>query len=316
MSAPVNHWKLGLFVVVGLGAALGAIAFFGERSFRKETVSYETFFDESVQGLEVGSPVKYRGVTIGSVVDINVAVDRRHVGVTYELGVKVLDALGLAAEKLRGQKRRLIIPSDLRAQLAASGLTGVKFIQLDFFNAVSSPPPDLPFEIPENHIPAVGSVMKGLEDSVVRAVDAFPLVMSQLVALMERLGKIVLEIEGQHLPQRVGETLTLLDTTLRRLDSTLVALEPGKLSHEAQAALVALQSVLAKLDGERGTVASLQHTSDSVGAMAENANGVGASFEEVARDVQGAARAVQRLAEALELDPDMLLKGRGKKAAR
>jgi paraquat-inducible protein B len=316
MSTPVNHWKLGLFVVVGLGAAVGAVTFFGERSFRKETVSYETFFDESVQGLEVGSPVKYRGVTIGSVVDINVAVDRRHVGVTYELGVKVLDALGLAAEKLRGQKRRLIIPPDLRAQLASSGLTGVKFIQLDFFNSATSPPPTLPFEVPENHIPAVGSVMKGLEDSVVRAVDGFPLMVAQVLALLERIGKIVLEIEGQHLPQRVGETLTLLDTTLRRLDSTLVALEPGKLSQEAQAALGSLHSVLAKLDGERGTVASLQRTSDSVGAMADNAKDVGPSFEEVARDVQAAARAVQRLADALELDPDMLIKGRGKKAAR
>jgi phospholipid/cholesterol/gamma-HCH transport system substrate-binding protein len=316
MSAPVNHWKLGLFVLVGLGAAIGAIAFFGERSFRKETVSYETFFDESVQGLEVGSPVKYRGVTIGSVVDINVAVDRRHVGVTYELGVKVLDALGLAADKLRGQKRRLIIPPDLRAQLASSGLTGVKFIQLDFFNGVTSPPLELPFEIPENHIPAVGSMMKGLEDSVVRAVDGFPLVVAQVLVLMERVGKIIQEIEDQHLPRRVGDTLTLLDVTLRRLDSTLVALEPGKLSKEAQEALASLHSVLAKLDGERGTVASLQRTSDSVGAMAENANGIGPSFEDVARDVQGAARAVQRLADALELDPDMLIKGRGKKAPR
>ncbi len=41
---------------------IGAAEFFGSRSFQKETVSYKTFFDESVQGLEIGSPVKFRGV--------------------------------------------------------------------------------------------------------------------------------------------------------------------------------------------------------------------------------------------------------------
>ena len=197
MSAPTNRWKLGLFVVLGLATAFGAVAFFGSRSFQKETVSYKTFFDESVQGLEVGSPVKFRGVTIGSVAAIDIAPDRRHVEVTYELGVKVLDALGLAVKKRGLQERKLFIPPDLRAQLASTGITGVMFIQMDFFDEATHPPPELPFELPQNHIPAAGSMLKNIGDSVVRAVEGFPEVVKQLLAVLARVNGILGDLEGE-----------------------------------------------------------------------------------------------------------------------
>ena len=87
MAAPTNHWKLGLFVVVGFVLALSTVAVLGARSLRKEVVQYVSYFDESVQGLEAGSPIKFRGVTIGTVGKIDVAPDHRHVEVTSELGV-------------------------------------------------------------------------------------------------------------------------------------------------------------------------------------------------------------------------------------
>lgn len=323
MSTPTNRWKLGLFVVTGVFAAVGAAAFFGSRSFQKETVSYKTFFDESVQGLEVGSPVKFRGVTIGSVVGIDIAPDRRHVAVTYKLGVKVLDALGLAVEKIGLQERRLFIPPDLRAQLASTGITGVMFIQMDFFDELAHPPLELPFERPVNHIPAAGSMLKNIGDSVVKAVEGFPEVVRQVLAVLARVNGILGDFEGEGIPQTAAQTLGLLNKVLKQLDTALVDLAPGKLSDDARVALTSLNTavlslngLLAQMGGEKGLAASLQHTSDSLGEMAQNANRVGPAIEDASRDVQGAARAVQRLADALELDPDMLLKGRGKKAAK
>lgn len=320
MSTPTNRWKLGLFVVMGLLSALGAVTYFGSRSFQRETVSYKTYFDESVQGLEVGSPVKFRGVTIGSVVAIDIAPDRRHVEVTYELGVKVLDALGLAVEKRGLQERRLFIPPDLRAQLASTGITGVMFIQMDFFDGVTHPPPELPFEVPQNHIPAAGSMLKNIGDSVVRAVEGFPEVVRQLLAVLARVNGILGDLEGERIPQTAGKTLALLNKVLKQVDTALVDLAPGKLSQDARTALtslntavLSLNALMVQVSGEKGLVASLQQTSNSLGAMAQNADHVGPAIEDVSRDVQAAARAVQRLADALELDPDMLLKGRGKK---
>ena len=95
MSAPSNHWKLGLFVVVGVGLFLALLVALGASSLKKESVEYATYFDESVQGLDVGSPVKFRGVTIGNVSEIDVAPDRRHVEVLCAITVSQLVSLKL-----------------------------------------------------------------------------------------------------------------------------------------------------------------------------------------------------------------------------
>jgi hypothetical protein len=75
-----NHWKLGLFVVTGLGIALATVFWLGLRRLNRDALPAVTYFDESVQGLDVNSPVKFRGVTLGTVSTITVAPDQRHVG--------------------------------------------------------------------------------------------------------------------------------------------------------------------------------------------------------------------------------------------
>ena len=97
MAAPTNHTKLGLFVILGIAAVLVVAFGLGAQSMRKETVAYHTYFNESVQGLDVGSPVKFRGVTIGHVSAIEVAPDHRHVQVTEELDVNDIKRLGLTS---------------------------------------------------------------------------------------------------------------------------------------------------------------------------------------------------------------------------
>src|SRR5271154_3688848 len=189
MSAPTNHWKLGLFVVTGVVLALTTVVFLGARSLQKDVVSYETYFDESVQGLEVGSPVKFRGVSVGTVSAIDVAPDRRHVGVTSDLVVKDLVEMGLTDGK---EKRTHIqMPSDLRAQLASQGITGVKFLQIDFFDEKDNPPPNLPFPVPVNYIPAAVSTMKNLEDAIVKAVDRIPEVAASVLRVTTQVGRLL-----------------------------------------------------------------------------------------------------------------------------
>jgi paraquat-inducible protein B len=323
MSTPTNHWKLGLFVVLGLASCGGAFVYFGGRSLQKESVAYVTFFDESVQGLDVGSPVKFRGVSIGNVADIALAGDKRHVAVRYELGVTVLNSLGLAAEKEKGALTRLVIPSDLRVQLASSGLTGVKFVNMDFFDVKANPPLELPFPVPPNTIPAVASMMKSLENSVVQAVDRFPELTHQLQLVLESVSTLVGELQGAGLPAKLSEAVAVLTRVMGRIEGALAALEPGALSREAQTTLKGLSTVLtslgqvlARVDGERGLAVSVQRTSEALGSLAQDANHVGPDLEEALKAVQSAARSVQRLADALDNDPDMLLKGRAKRVAR
>ncbi len=313
MSSPTNHWKLGLFVIAGFCVALATILFFGARSLQSETVRYQSYFDESVQGLEVGSAVKFRGVAIGNVAAIDVASDGRHVAVSCELGVEDLNALGLSVEKSMGLATRMKIPPDLRVQLASAGITGVKFIQIDFFSAREYPPPKLPFPTPQNYLPAAPSLMKSVEDSVVKSVETFPELANQLLVVLTRIGDILGDIEQKQVPERTLATLAHLDQLLDQGSVALASLETGKLSRQTQHTLTQLDALLIQLGGPQGLLTNASKAAASLGSAAHNADHVGPALEETMRDLQGAAQAVQRLANSIERDPDILLKGRVKR---
>jgi ABC-type transporter Mla subunit MlaD len=317
MAAPTNHWKLGLFVVVAFAIGMGTIVALGARSLKKATVTYRTYFDESVQGLDVGSPVKFRGVTVGSVADIDIAPDHRHVETTLELGVDNLNELGL--NTLPGATAKINVPPDLRVQLGSSGITGVKFISIDFFAIKDNPVEALPFPVPENTIPSAQSTMKNLEDSVVHAVDRFPEVADQIVHLLGQMSRMLDSLDEKHLGERAGDTVTNVNSLVGELRGALRGVDAGRLSQEAQETLANLNTTLARttslldrVQGDKGIIASTERASNAVGDMAHGARGLGVELEETLRDVQGAAAAVQRLGDALERDPDMLLKGRSR----
>jgi phospholipid/cholesterol/gamma-HCH transport system substrate-binding protein len=322
MNDPANHWKLGLFVLLAAALLTIAVIFLGTAGLRKETVSYTSYFDEAVTGLDVGSPVRFRGVNIGSVSKIDVAPDRRHVEVTYDLGISVIGGLGLAAPD--GAKTKLQIPTDLRAQLGSAGVTGVKYILIDFFDKESHPPPKLPFAVPSNYIPTAESMLKSLEDSVVRAVDQFPVLAEQLSGILARVNDILIDIDAKHLPDKAVATLGNVDATLANLDATLAVartklngLDTAGLSNEAKAAIANLnvtmthaQALMARLDGDRGVLSSVQRATDSIGDVATDARGYGAELSDTLRALSEAADGITQLVGALELDSDMLLKGR------
>lgn len=320
MSAPTNHWKLGLFVVVGVVLTLTTVAILGARSLRKEVSHYVSYFDESVQGLEVGSPIKFRGVTLGTVGKIDVATDHRHVEVTMDLGVTELNRLGLNVDNSR---KKLDVATDLRVQLASAGLTGVKFLQLDFFVVADNPPPVMTFPVPENYIPAAASTMKNIEDSLVRTMNRLPEVADQMSAILSKVDGMLGELNNKKLPDQMAATLTSTNQLIVGAQKKLEAVEAGKLSGHAEQTLIGLNEtvtrmnrVLASIDSDKGLLASLVHASNSVGDTARNADGVGSDLQDTLRSVQEAAKSIHKLADTLEKDPDMLIKGRGRGAEK
>jgi paraquat-inducible protein B len=316
MSAPTNQWKLGAFVVGSVAIALVAAVALTAQTMQAVTVTYTSYFDEAVTGLEVGSPVRYRGVKIGNVSGIDVAPDRRHVEIVYSLGVKVLGRLKLAGTS-HGKETRILMPPELRVQLASTGLTGTKYLQIDFFDTGGVPPPVLPFPVPENYIPATPSTMKGLEDAVVRAVDMIPVLVRDIGSLVARVNVILDDVNRRGVPGRAAATLDTANSLLASLRNKLGQLRVDELSRDAAATLKGASAALAKMkglldhiDGNDGLLASVQRTSDSLSDVAGPQ--LGASLDETGRDLREAAVAVRQLVEALQRDPDMLIKGKTK----
>jgi hypothetical protein len=205
----------------------------------------------------------------------------------------------------------------LRVQLASTGLTGTKFLQIDFFDTGGMAPPDLPFPIPENYIPAVPSTMKNLEDAVVRVVNMMPDLARDLGRLVAGVNLVLDGVNRRRLPIRMATTLDNTNQLLATLQTKFDQLQVDELSRDAaamlkgaSAALVTMKRVLERLDGDEGLFASVQRTSDSLGDVAGPR--LGGTLDETGRDLREAAVAVRQLAEALQRDPDMLIKGKAK----
>jgi paraquat-inducible protein B len=202
-------------------------------------------------------------------------------------------------------------------------VTGVKYLQIDFFDERQNPPPDLPFPVPDNYIPAAPSTLKNIEDSVVRAVDRFPEVADHVVTVLEKVDRMLDGLDQKQLPARVSGTLERVDHTLALVDTKLSQIDAQALSAQTSTALgnfnraaLELHAVLERVDGERGLIASATRASDAMGDAAQSAQVVGGDLGDTMRDVREMSQAIRDLVQALELDSDMLLKGRARAEAR
>jgi paraquat-inducible protein B len=285
-TTAANHWKLGLFVLASLATVVGVTFWVGSRLFQRESFEAISYFDESVQGLEVGSPVKWRGVTVGSVREITVAPDGRHVQVASDIFVDALERLGLQKPKRGGA----FIDPNLRVQLASAGITGIRFLQTDFFDPVRHPPPKLPFEPPWNYVPTTPSTLKSVEESVLEILNGLPAV-----------------------EREVEETLGALQGTLASVDGLVGTLQADDGAFNAL--LVQLRSTAARVeralrDAELGsTTASLRATSGQVGEAAAGVSDAREELEASLLALRETLEAVRALADSLERDPSTLLRG-------
>lgn len=117
MASTRVQFSVGLFMTAGLALATLAIIWLGMSSFLKQGELFVTYFDESVQGLNVDSPVKYRGVPVGRVKSIRIAPD-------YHL-IEVLIVIDTENVNTKDQF------ADAVASLSNVGITGAMFVEID-----------------------------------------------------------------------------------------------------------------------------------------------------------------------------------------
>lgn len=335
--ARTNAWKLGLFVVSGLTVTFAGVAWLGANRFSRPSIRVYTYFDESVQGLEIGSPVKFRGVTIGTVADITVASDKRHVQVVTEVYKDVLERLGLRREGEALDADRPFVPPDVRVQLASAGLTGIKFLQVDFFDPRTHPAPALGFPPPYEYVPSAESTLKSLEEVATTSLSRLPPLLDRIKQLAERIDGTLVDIDAPGLSRRTQSLLATADDKLRALDVAALASRLDGTLVEAEGTLRATRQLAESVSDDDGRVMRLVTRLDGValaleqaveeaqaGPTAESLRGTSNAFGLAAREVQGlgddmaaaltalreAAEAFRRLSELLQRDPASLLHGR------
>ena len=320
-----------MFVLGALALGVIALLSFGGLSLFSRPQRFMVYFDESVHGLDLGSPVKLRGVRVGRVVDLEIhyddAANRSVVAVTCELSRNVItDAKGAQLRVTGPQDVQMMVDHGLRAQLGVLGLaTGLLFVELDFTDPQLYPAaasatvpkyvviPSMPSAISEYQ----ASISEILSD--LRKVD-FNGISKEIKALLAASSKKVNELDLKTLGDKVGRAADAVTTfvdspeaklAMANLNATLVAArsamerldgQVGPLSDELKQTLTAAQTALKALDS----------TAVTTRRFIQQQNQVGDDFTATLRQVAEAATALDNLAAAIERNPSSLLVGKKK----
>lgn len=284
-----THLKLGIFALAVIAGLIAMTLVLGSRHLRQKTIEFVTYFNESVQGLDRGAAVKYRGVSVGSVKSIGVAKDGKHVAVKLALDEKSAALLRSSGDM-----------EALRTQLASQGITGVRLIDISVVDPVDHPPPELPFPPGPNYIPSRVSLIRGLESGAEDIQRRLPELADQFQSIMTKIERGLDRVEEEGIIRKLGAAISDAQQTARALRDVTRDIQRSKLPQKTS-------EVLAKLDT----------AVDKARRMFEVAGGATSSssseLRATLRDLSDAARSVRELANEIERAPDMLVKGRARR---
>lgn len=276
MSQRANYFKLGLFVIGSIVAGILVLVIIGSGRWFERRVIIETYFKESVQGLDIGSKLKYRGVTIGEVtkitftytryqLDLPITQRERFVLVEAQVQPRLLGGRAAAGDWTNPENAKMEVEKGLRLRLASQGITGLSFLELDY---IDPPPPVLSISwTPDNvYIPSAPSqftaVVNAAQDVMekLHRID-FEATIARIDKLLDTTNDRVAAIDTRKLTERA-------DRTLAKLETTLDSLQAKKISDEATALLVELRASNAELKKTLANPAWQKIPDDTAAAVA------------------------------------------------
>ncbi len=320
-----------MFVLGALALGMIALLSFGGLSLFSKPQRFLVYFDESIHGLDLGSPVKLRGVRVGRVVDLEIhyddAANKSVVVVTGELNRNVItDARG-AQLKVAGPKDiQEMVDHGLRAQLGVQGLaTGLLFVELDFVDPGQYPaqvfasPPKL-VVIPST-LSAISEYQASLSVilSDLKKVD-FAGLSKEVKALLVTANQKVTALDTKTLGDKVGRAA---DAVTAFVDSP----EAKQAFANLNEALTATKAAVAKIDAQVGPVSdelkatlaaaltamkTLDATAATTRQFVQQQGQVGDEVTVALRQIAEAAGALENLANAIERNPSALVVGKKK----
>jgi paraquat-inducible protein B len=327
MSQKANPTLIGAFVFGVILITIGGVIFFGSTNLFSKKYVYVTYFNQSVSGLSIGSNVKYKGVTIGKVSNVQLNFRGRNepplVKVLYELYAhNLINRRGVEVDLGNRDITKRAIERGFRSKLDFESLiSGQLFIALDFYKNV--PPPvlrdpdavgDAPVEIPPqpsdidailaNLTKAIGNLgnvdfltlSKDLQALIVSAktgIDSMKL--DQLgVSLTKTSDSISELVNGEQLKgtlQSVQGSFDQLTTTLKKLDPAMENLGPT-------------------LEKAKATIADLQKSTTNLSQLLKPDSGFQYQLNSSLSQISAAAESIQRLSDFLQRHPNSILFGR------
>lgn len=339
MSKRANPTLIGIFVLGALTLGVVTILLVAGGQWFKERRQHIMYFEREAQGLQVGAPVVFLGVTVGTVKRIQLGIDEDTrsflVPVTVEVDSSAVQThAGHAVDLQDRETIQQLVGRGLRARLRMQSLlTGQLYVDLDFH-----PGKPAAFHATDPEISEIPTIPTTAEEFSSK-LESFPMdkFLNDLAAISESINRILASTAAGELPALLAKTLQHLNSLSAKLDA---AAPP--LVNAVQADLTSLRETLTAVQAAarqiEGAAAEIKVAADQVGSLAtpgsEVLRGVKQASQEVAaaaksihvltreespttlhlnnalEEIARAARALRLLADTLEQQPEAILRGK------
>lgn len=329
MANVANKYKLGVFVVFGVSLTIVIFLLLGILSYFEPKVQFMTIAKDTVQGLEVGSKVKYRGVTIGKVVKIKISPDDDCILIYMEAFPSALDynikdaGPRDAADRTIGEFLEAEIKNGLRCQLRYEGITGNLYQEITYFDPNKCPvqeyrlPEGHPFYIPSAPSVFVANIMLTINESLIKISKInFDKISAEIENSLAAINKI---LNGPELPRILSEVESIsknINDISESINDTLTKERITKVIDNLDATMTHIQDLSkdlqckideAKIPELSSDARSLMRTSDDSIKTLVTLRG---QVESALDKLNDTLDAVQSLTQYIEKDPTSLIRGK------
>ncbi len=222
MNSKVNYTFVGFSVLVSIALIFMFVFWLIKPTDAQEMRYYKINFTESVSGLNIDSPVKYRGVTIGQVKEMRINPDN----------IETIEVLVLV-------ERDAPVKVDTVAKLKAQGITGLSFVDLSEGSRNSACLGD----VSDDEVPEIDSIPSLL----VKMEESFGDVSGNLIKTMQSLQLLFNGENRENIEKILHHTANTMERTERLLNDESIKQFHQLLSH-ASSAMQNIDIAVQKLD--------------------------------------------------------------------
>jgi len=299
----LSYFKIGLFVISATVIGVIGIVVLGAGTLLEKKTWLETYIDESVQGLDIGSPVKFRGVPIGKVEQISLTsveypTKRSYVLVRIGLSGEIFQ-FSLADSRSPGFTAE--IEKGLRVRLASQGLTGTAYIEADYLDPARNPALEIDWQPRYPYVPSSRSRITQLSESVERIFQGLEKIdVERLVQGLEKsLTTITKVAEGanfEKLGTQANQFLTEVRDTNRQLKDLIGSAELKSAFADGAAAAKTAREIIDNSEKPlKQLLADLPRATESVHRLAERLDAVSGDLPESSAQLRQTLRRLNRM---------------------
>jgi paraquat-inducible protein B len=323
MSIRANPTAIGLFMIGAAVLAVAGVVVLASSTWFSKQSTFISYFGESVNGLEVGAPVKFQGVPVGQVTDILIQIESRdrsfQVPVHYDIDLtRLTSQSGTFLDLEDPAVLRRQIADGLRAQLQMESIvTGQLYVELAYrTDPEVAELEDRPTRYPE--IPTSPSLLSAFGTQAGSVVG-------DVLTILFRVNEMLEAVNMEELNRSVVASAQAVERLADSDEIRAALVEVPGMTAQVSSTMEEIQLLAARMSGTidplqaqmAGTSEELILTLQSMRALVEESRGVftpdsglGYEMEGAMVSMQGAADALRALALSLERNPDMLLRGR------